>query len=111
MKYLIKLEKVNINKNTVILEKEWLFFFFSILKNSNPFRNSNPSESNSFNQNYTKQLNFSVFYVEMDKIITFFNFRIKNFFYGLIFLDEDKLLKNLSCYGKKLFIKEYLFSV
>ena len=46
-----------------------------------------------------------------DKIITFFNFRIKNFFYGLIFLDEDKLLKNLSCYGKKLFIKEYLFSV
>lgn len=47
----------------------------------------------------------------MDKIITFFNFRIKNFFYGLIFLDEDKLLKNLSCYGKKLFIKEYLFLV
>jgi len=25
---LIKLEKVNINKNTVILEKEWLFFSF-----------------------------------------------------------------------------------
>ena len=87
-----------------------VFFLFDT-KNSNPFRNSNPSESNSFNQNYTKQLNFSVFYVEMDKIITFFNFRIKNFFYGLIFLDEDKLLKNLSCYGKKLFIKEYLFSV
>ena len=106
---MIKLEKVNINKNTVILEKEWLYFFFSILKNSNPFRNSNPSESNSFNQNYTKQLNFSVFYVEMDKIITFFNFRIKNFFYGLIFLDEDKLYKRIFIFSLKIFVSYWIF--
>lgn len=38
LKYLIKLEKVNINKNTVILEKEWLFFCLFDLEQKNALK-------------------------------------------------------------------------